>query len=55
MHNISSMQKQANCVLSDNLKMVVSYTGKKSLCFNGKYTAVFNYEHDIVYHAKCPE
>ena len=36
--------------------MMVSYTGKKlSICFNVKEKMVFNHEHDIVYHTKCPE
>ena len=32
MHIISSMQKQVNRPLPDDVKMIVSYTGKK--CFN---------------------
>ena len=32
MHIISSMQKQVNRPLSDDVKMIVSYTDKK--CFN---------------------
>ena len=35
---------------------MVSYTDKKlSTCFNVKDKTVFNYEHDFVYCAKCPE
>ena len=30
MHIISSMQKQVNRPLSDDVKMIVSYTGKKT-------------------------
>ena len=55
-HIISSMQKEVNCALPDNVKMIVSYAGKKlSTCSNVKDKTVFSHEHDIVYHAKCPE
>ena len=47
---ISSMQKQVNCALPDDVKMTVSYTDKKLItCFNVKDESVFNDEHDIVY------
>ena len=50
MHIISSMQKQVNRALPDDVKMTVSYTGKKLItCFNVKDESVFNHEHDIVY------
>ena len=50
------MQKQINRVLPDDVKLIVSYTGKKlSTCFNVKDKTVFNHEYDIVYQAKCPE
>ena len=56
MHVSSSMRKQVNCVLPDDVKMTVSYTGKKiSAYFNMKDKTVFNHEHDIVYYAKCPD
>ena len=56
MHIISSMRKQVNRVLPDDVKMIVSYTGKKlSTCFNVKNKTVFNHEHDIIYYAKSPE
>ena len=49
-------QKQVNCALPDDVKMIVSYTGKKlGTCFNVKDKTVFNHEHGIVYYAKCPE
>ena len=55
MHIISSMRKQVNRVLPDDVKMIVSYTGKKlSTCFNVKNTTVFNHEHDMIYYAKSP-
>ena len=50
------MQKQVNLVLLDDVKMIVSYTGKKlGTCFNAKDKTVFNHEHNIVYYPKCPE
>ena len=53
MHITSSMRQQVNCALPDNVKMMVSYTGKKlSKYFNVKDKTVFN---DIVYYAKSPE
>ena len=56
MHIISSMRKQVNRALPDDVKMIVSYTGEKlSTCFNVKDKTVFNHEHDIVYYVKCPE
>ena len=56
MHIISSVRKQVNRALPDDVKMIVSYTGKTlSTCFNVKDKTVFNHEHDIVYYAKCPE
>ena len=56
MHIINSMRKQVNHALPDDVKMMVSYTGKNlSTCFNVKDKTVFNHEHDIVYYAKCPE
>ena len=51
MHIISSMQKQVTCALPDDIKMMVSYTGKKlSICFNVKDKTAFHHEHDIVYY-----
>ena len=56
MHIISSLRKQVNCALPDDVKMIVFYTGKKlGTCFNMKDKTVFNHENDIVYYAKCPE
>ena len=56
MHIISSMRKRVNRALPDDVKITVSYAGKKlSTCFNVKGKTVFNHEHDIVYYAKCPE
>ena len=47
MHITSSMRKQVNHALPDDVKMIVSYTGKKlSTCFNVKDKAVFSHEHD---------
>ena len=55
-HVISSMQKQSNCAQPDDVKLIVSYTGKKlSICFNVKDKTVFNHEHDIVYDTEYPE
>ena len=55
-HIISSMRKQVNRTLRDNVKMIVSYTDKKlSTCFNLKYKKVFNNEYDIAYFPKYPE
>ena len=43
------MQKQVNCVLPDDIKMV-SYRGKKlCTCLNVKNKMVFNHEHDKYY------
>ena len=54
MHIISSMPKQVNRALPDDVKTIISYTGKKlSTCFDVKGKTVFNHEHDIVYYAKC--
>ena len=54
MHIISSVRKQVNRALPDDVKIIVSYTGKKlSACFNVKDKTVFN--HDNVFYAKCPE
>ena len=56
LHIISSMRKQVNGALPDDIKIIVSYRGKKlSACFNVKDTTVFNHENDIAYYAKCPE
>ena len=56
MHLIRSMQKQVNRALPDDLKMMVSYTGKKTnTCFNVKDKTVFEDEHDIVHYAERPE
>ena len=56
MHIISSMRKQVNRTLRDDVKMIVPYTDKKlSTCFNLKYKTVFNKEYDIAYYTKCPE
>ena len=56
MHLISSMRKQVNRAFPDDVKMIVSYTGKKlGTCFNVKEITVFNHEHYIFYYAKCPE
>ena len=56
MHIIISLRKQVNRALPDDVKMMVSYAGKKlNTCFNVKNKMVFNHEHDIVYYAKCPE
>ena len=56
MHIISSRWNQINLALNNDVKLMVSYTGKKlSTCFNVKDKAVFNHEHDFVYCAKCPE
>ena len=55
-HIISSMRKQVNRALPDDVKIMVSYTGKKlSTRFNMKDKTSFNHEHDIVYYANCPE
>ena len=56
MHLISSMRKQVNRAFPDDVKMIVSFTGKKlGTCFDVKEITVFNHEHYIVYYAKCPE
>ena len=55
-HVISSMQKQINRAFLNDVKMIVSYTGKKlSTCFNFKDKTIFNNKHDIMHYAKCPE
>ena len=51
MHIISSMQKQVNCALPDDVKMMVSYTGKKLSIL---MWTVFNHKH-IVHYAMCPK
>ena len=56
MHIISFIRKQVNRAFPDYVKMMVSYTDKNfSSCFNVKNNTVFNHEHNIVCHAKCPE
>ena len=56
MHIISSIRKQVNRVHPDDVKMMLSFTGKKrSTCFNVKDKTAFNHENDIVCYAKCPE
>ena len=56
MHLIRSMQKQVNRALPDDLKMMVSYSGKKiNACFSVKCKTVFEDEHDILYYAERPE
>ena len=48
MHVISSMQKQVNCDLPDDVKMIVSSTSKKLSTFsNVKDKTVFNHKRDI--------
>ena len=50
------MRRQVNHTFPDDVKIIVSYTGKKlGTCFNVKDVNLFNHEHDIVYYAKCPE
>ena len=52
----SSIRRQINRALPDDIKMMVSYTGKKlSTCFNVKDKTVFSNENDIVYYTNCPE
>ena len=64
---ISSMRKQVNRDLPDDVKLMVSDTGKMwcytwyryrcdtGTCFDVKDKTVFHHEHDIVYYTKCPE
>ena len=55
-HIISSMCKQVNRALPDDVKMTVSYTAKElSTCVNVKDKTIFNHEHDIAYYAQCPK
>ena len=52
MHITSSMWKRVNRALLDDVKLIVSYTGKKlGICFNAKDKTVFNHEHDIVHYS----
>ena len=45
MHIISSMRKQVNRALPDDVKMTVSYIAKKrGTCFNVKDKTVFNHK-----------
>ena len=61
MHFInSSMRKQVNDALPDDVKMIVLYIGKRlSTCFTVKDKTVFNHECDTVYYERnleksCP-
>ena len=54
MHIISSMRKQVNRALPDNVKMIISDTVNK-LGTSLKDKMVFNHEHVIAYYANCPE
>ena len=50
------MRKKVNHAFPNDVKIIISYTGKKlGTCFNVKDIKLFNQEHDIVYYAKCPE
>ena len=56
MHIVSSIWNEVNLALTDDIKLLVFYTGKKlSTCFNIKDNIVFNHEHDIVYYGKFSE
>ena len=53
---VKSLQKRLHNLLPNHINTQVTYTGKKlSTCFNIKDQTKFEYQHDIVYHGKCPE
>ena len=53
---IKSMNKCVNKLLQNNTKIEVAFKSTKlSSCFNVKHKTDFEHNHDLVYHAKCPE
>ena len=53
---VNSMRNEVNHALPDDVKVTVSYIVQElSICFSVKDKTVFNHEHDIAYHGKCPE
>ena len=53
---IKSMNKCVNKLLQNNTKIEVAFKSTKlSSCFNVKHKIDFEHNHDLVYHAKCPE
>ena len=54
-HLIKSMKRRISKLLPPEIKTQVAYTGKKlSTCFNIKDQSKFEHQHDVVYHADCP-
>ena len=50
-----SMKKTVHILLPENFNTQIAYTGRKFSTYfrvNGKIK--FDYQHDLVYHAKCP-
>ena len=53
---IKSMNKCVNKLLPNNTKIEVAFKSTKlSSCFNVKDKTDFEHNHDLIYHAKCPE
>ena len=53
---IKSMNKCVNKLLPNNTKIEVAFKSTKlSSCFNVKDKIDFEHNHDLIYHAKCPE
>ena len=51
-----SMNKCVNKLLPSNTKIEVAFKSTKlSSCFNVKDKIDFEHNHDLIYHAKCPE
>ena len=55
-HTIKSMNKCVNKLLPNNAKIEVAFKSTQlSSCFNVKNKTDFEHNHDLIYHAKCPE
>ena len=53
---IKTIRKTIKRLLPSNIKVQVSFTGKKlNSCFNIKDKTKFEHRHDVIYLRKCPE
>ena len=53
---IKTIRKTIKRLLPSNIKVKVSFTGKKlNSCFNIKDRTKFEHRHDVIYLRKCPE
>ena len=52
---IKSMSNCVNKLLPSNIKIEMFKNTKLSSCFNVKNKIDFEHDHDLIYHAKCPE